>query len=146
MSKTKKVLLMCTAYVLVAALAIGGTIAYLTSEDSDVNIMTLGNVSIAQHEYERVVDANGDYEKITVTKNDGTTVESYKIQEFTQAKPLYPATGTITGWDSTSVRWEQLADYTKARGGQAPFAGLNNVQDKFVVVENTGKPMRMFAL
>ena len=139
MSKIKKVLLMCTAYVLVAALAIGGTIAYLQDSDSDVNVMTLGNVSIAQHEYERVVDANGDYEKITVTKNDGTTVESYKIQEFTQAKPLYPATGTITGWDSTSVRWEQLADYTKARGGQAPFAGLNNVQDKFVVVENTGK-------
>lgn len=42
MSKMKKVLLMCTAYALVAALATGGTIAYLTSEDSDVNVMTLG--------------------------------------------------------------------------------------------------------
>lgn len=41
MPKLKKVLLMCTAYVLVAALAIGGTIAYLTSTDSDVNVMTL---------------------------------------------------------------------------------------------------------
>ena len=52
MSKMKKVLLMCTAYVLVAALAIGGTIAYLQDSDSDVNVMTLGNVSIDQHEYQ----------------------------------------------------------------------------------------------
>ena len=46
MSKLKKVLLMCTAYALVAVLAIGGTLAYLTSEDSDVNVMTMGNVKI----------------------------------------------------------------------------------------------------
>lgn len=71
MSKMKKVLLMCTAYVLVAALAIGGTIAYLTSEDSDVNVMTLGNVTIEQHEQQLA--------------DDGVTLEP-----FEQAKDLYP--------------------------------------------------------
>lgn len=137
--KIKNVLLMGLSLVLVAVIAIGGTVAYLTDTDSDVNVMTLGNVKIAQHEYERVVDENGNYEKTTVTTRSGSTVDSYKVQEFTQAKPLLPATGEITGWDDTSVRWEQLTDSLIAVGGQRPLAGLNNVQDKFVLVENTGK-------
>ena len=131
MSKMKKVLLMCTAYVLVAALAIGGTVAYLTSEDSDVNVMTLGNVSIAQHEYERVVDANGNYTTIDV---DG--VNSYKLKEFTQGKPLLPAVGNPNGgYDSTEVRLAQLGH--NSRGGMSVLP-IANIQDKFVVVENDG--------
>ena len=76
MSRMKKVLLMCTAYVLVAALAIGGTVAYLQDDDSDVNVMTLGNVSIEQHEYERVVNADGTFATDTI---DGVT--SYVLKE-----------------------------------------------------------------
>ena len=133
MSKLKKVLLMCTAYVLVAALAIGGTIAYLTSEDSDVNVMTLGNVKIAQHEYERAVDANGAYKTETI---DNQT--SYVLQPFTQGKPLYPIVGDpstgAAGWDNTVVRMTQVDSY----GSMQVFAG-KNAQDKFVTVENTGK-------
>lgn len=132
MSKLKKVLLMCTAYVLVAALAIGGTIAYLQSEDSDVNVMTLSNVSIAQHEYERAVDADGNYTTIDV---DGTT--SYELKDFTQGKPLYPMVGDPNdGYDSTEVRLGQLGH--NSRGGMSVLPDAN-VQDKFVVVENTGK-------
>ena len=70
MSKLKKVLLMCTAYVLIAALAIGGTIAYLQDDDSDVNVMTLGNVSIEQHEYERATNTDGSFETKEI---DGVT-------------------------------------------------------------------------
>ena len=33
-----------------AALSVGLTTAYLTDKDEDVNVMTLGNVDIAQHE------------------------------------------------------------------------------------------------
>lgn len=133
MSKLKKVLLMCTAYVLVAALAIGGTIAYLQDSDSDVNVMTLGNVSIAQHEYERVVNADGTYATDTI---DGMT--SYVLKDFTQGKPLLPATdpsnhGAGT-WDSTTVRMSQVDSY----GGMQVFVNPN-AQDKFVTVENTGK-------
>lgn len=58
--KFKNVLLTGLSFVLVAAVAIGGTLAYLTSTDSDVNVMTLGNVQIEQFEMERVFDENGN--------------------------------------------------------------------------------------
>ena len=80
--KLKKFLLGAVSMVLVAALAIGGTVAYLQDEDSAVNVMTLGNVYIEQIEQER--DANGD------------------LVDFTQAKPAYPAVGPIE-WAATGV-------------------------------------------
>ncbi len=134
MSKLKKVLLMCTAYVLVAALAIGGTLAYLTSTDDDVNVMTLGNVSIKQHEYERVVNADGTFATDTIDN-----VTSYVLKDFTQAKPLLPSaidTTTWEGWDwdSTVVRMTQVDSY----GYMQVFKAASNAQDKFVTVENTG--------
>lgn len=111
MSKMKKVLLMCTAYVLVAALAIGGTVAYLQSEDSDVNVMTLGNVSIEQVEQER--DENGD------------------LVDFTQEKPLYPATGEIA-WNDNKIN---INGHDYSMFGEK----LKNAQDKIVTVKNTGR-------
>lgn len=80
MSKLKKVLLMCTAYVLVAVLAVGGTFAYLTSKDSDINVMTMGNVKIEQ--IEQQYDENGN------------------LVDFEQDKPLYPYVGEL-GWKNT---------------------------------------------
>ena len=132
MKKFKKFLLSVLSLALVAVLSIGGTLAYLKSEDSDVNVMTMGNVKIAQHEYERVINDNGEYEMVTSTKYG----EGYKLQEFTQDKPLYPATGSVTGW-GTAMYFDQLSD--KASGGQKVLDGLENVVDKVVLVENTGK-------
>ena len=138
MSKLKKVLLMCTAYVLVAALAIGGTIAYLQDSDSDVNVMTLGNVKIEQHEYEREVDVDGNYATKTIDN-----VTSYVLKDFTQGKPLLPIVGdpnepgsspAYAGYDDTIVRMTQVDSY----GSMQVFAG-KNAQDKFVTVENTGE-------
>ena len=79
--KLKNILLSGLSLVLVAALAIGGTVAYLQDDDSDVNVMTLGNVSIEQIEQE--------YN------------EAGKLVDFTQAKPLMPYVGTL-GWKSTN--------------------------------------------
>lgn len=134
MSKMKKVLLMCTAYVLVAALAIGGTIAYLQDDDSDVNVMTLGNVSIEQHEYERVVE-NGAYK----VENG-----SYVLKDFSQAKPLLPCTELDANgnpynhgagnWDTITVDMSQVG----SQGLQKVFTS-KNAQDKIVTVKNTGK-------
>ncbi len=129
--KLKNILLTGFSFVVVAAVAIGGTLAYLTSTDEAINVMTLGNVTIVQHEYERIQNADGTYEMFTSPKYG----EGYKLQEFTEAKPLYPATGSITGW-GTKVPFDQIEG---ASGAQSVFAGLNNVQDKFVLVENTGK-------
>ena len=132
MAKFKKALLISVASVLVAAMAIGGTLAYLTDNDSDVNVMTLGNVSIAQHEYERVVDANGDYVV-------DSSVGGYKLQPFTQDKPLYPATIPTNSaewtYGSTNAMFEQVG----ANGGGMNVFVEPNAVDKFVFVENTGK-------
>lgn len=107
----KKVLLSILAVVSVVALAITGTVAYLQSEDEDVNVMTLGNVKIEQVEYER--DENGN------------------LVDFTQAKPAYPAVGTIAwadeGVEVNGVEYKVFSE------------DLKNVVDKIVTVNNTGK-------
>ena len=92
MSKLKKVLLMCTAYVLIATVAIGGTLAYLTSKDSDVNVMVVGNVKIEQIEQQ--------------WNEDSTALE-----EFAQDKPLYPYVGGL-GWGNTSYKDGAFRQFT----------------------------------
>ena len=144
MKKFKQVLLSILSLVLVAVLSIGGTIAYLTSEDSDVNVMTMGNVKIEQLEYERVVDENGNWVPTGETDKYGFTPD--KLQEFTQSKPLYPAVFT-----DGNIKWD---DRDTANGkdhqqswGQVGASGslqlfddsVKNVQDKMVFVKNTGK-------
>ncbi len=136
--KMKKALLYGLSFVLVAAVAIGGTMAYLTSQDEDVNVMTMGNVKIEQHEYQRVVNADGTYATETI---DNQT--SYVLEKFVQAKPLLPIVGdpsqsggsaAYAGYDTIPVRMSQVGSY----GGMDVFAG-KNAQDKFVTLENTGK-------
>ena len=107
MKNCKKIILMCLAMVLVASLAIMGTVAYLTSDDSKTNVMTVGSVEIKQIEQE--YNADGE------------------LVDFTQAKPLMPYVGTL-GWKNT----------TEADGAYRSFT-MNNVVDKYVSVENTGK-------
>ena len=139
MKTFKKIVAFTLATVMIAAVSVGATVAYLQDTDSDVNVMTLGNVKIEQHEYERVVDADGKYTTIDV---NGTT--SYKLKDFTQAKPLYPATEVDANgkpynfgagnYDSTRVKMS-LVD---SHGSMDVFVNKNAV-DKFVTVENTGK-------
>ena len=136
----KKILMMVLSLVLVAALSIGGTVAYLQDTDEDVNVMTLGSVKIAQHEYQREIDANGNYVTDTI---DGVT--SYKLEAFEQGKALLPATELNTdgtpnnygagGYGSTNVMFKQVG----ANGGGMQVFTSKNAQDKFVFVENTGK-------
>lgn len=135
-------LLMVASLILALAVSLGGTLAYLTDTDADVNTMVLGNVKIAQHEYERQVDKDGDYKKGTVVHTDGEDKESYLLQTFTQNKPLLPIVGdpskpgndaSYDGYDATYVYMSQVDSY----GSMEVFAGKNAV-DKFVTVENTG--------
>lgn len=132
--KLKNILLSGLSLVLVAALAIGGTVAYLQDDDSDVNVMTLGNVKIEQNEYERVVE-NGAYK----VENG-----SYVLKDFSQAKPLLPCTELDANgnpynhgagnWDTTKVDMSQVG----SQGLQQVFTS-KNAQDKIVTVKNTGK-------
>ena len=137
----KKIIAMILVIALTAAISVGATMAYLTDTDEDVNVMTLGNVKIEQHEYERVVDANGDpvlgTEGVDFDANYGIS-QSYKLQPFTQAKPAYPAVYTkgTTAWDEFQQLWNQIG----APGSNDLFDdSMKNVIDKFVFVENTGK-------
>ena len=148
MAKLKNVLLMGLSFVLVAALAIGGTVAYLSDTDSDVNVMTLGNVSIAQHELERA----------DMTEQSQT--EAAALQNFTQGQALYPAVLNMDGKSAKDTQawapggasgaledhYVNYGDFVTADVVEGATAwngvwgtSLNNVMDKFVFVENTGK-------
>ena len=141
MSKLKKVLLMCTAYVLVAALAVGGTLAYLQAEDGDVNVMTLGNVKIEQHEYQRaegVAHNAGESGK-------GNGVQKGALVPFVQGQKLNPAVpknNTSTDYSAEATDLFFWGDYVysgTAGNGLWNDSKLSNVMDKMVFVENTGK-------
>ena len=73
----KKLTLVVTCIVLVAAMVIGGTLAYFTDTDDAKNTFTVGNVKIDLIEEER--DGNGGK------------------QNFTQDKKLYPIVGSAQG-------------------------------------------------
>lgn len=68
----KKKLMTVLALVLVIAMSVAGTVAYLTSADEVVNTFTVGNVAITLDEAE--VDANGN-----VVSNDRVKANSYKL-------------------------------------------------------------------
>ena len=127
--KLKNVLLTGLSFVLVAAVTIRGTFAYLTSTQDDVNVMTLGNEKIEQNEYERVVE-NGAYK----VENG-----SYVLKDFSQAKPLLPSAlvtnGSGWGWDTTLVDMSQVG----SKGTMQVFNAGSNAQDKIVTVKNTGE-------
>ena len=115
----KTTLFMILALVLSMAIGLTGTLAYLTDTDEDVNVMTLGNVDIEQIELERV------------EQSDDNTDDT-NLQNFSQGKPLYPAVGTVD-WADENQMWPT--------GGSSQLFtdDLENVVDKFVFVENTGK-------
>ncbi len=133
----KKIIALLLVIALTAALSVSLTLAYLNDTDEDVNVMTLGNVYIEQHEYQRAVNADGSYKVGEVGEND-----SYLLETFAQGKPLYPIVGDpsspegyeYAGYDTTHVYMSQVDSY----GYMDVFAG-KNAQDKFVTVENTGK-------
>ena len=117
----KKKILTTLSVVLILGLAALGILAYLMDDDSDVNVMTLGNVSIDQIEQER--DTNGNLVDF-----------SSKIDSNVK-KPLFPAV-----FEGTSIPWAPEEKWVKP-GDQAwkVVEDNANVVDKFVTVKNTGK-------
>ncbi len=146
MANFKKTAALVGSYVLVGALAIGGTLAYLTDTERTENVFTAGTVDIEQLEYERVVE-NGEW---VTSEYEGYGYKADLMQEFTQGKTLVPAVFTegTPKWDdrngsqdasgatSQQQPWSQIG----APGSNQLFDNsMKNVQDKFVFVENTGK-------
>ena len=115
---------------------VASSIAYLTDTESDVNVMTVGNVKISQLEYERVVDENGNW----VVEN-GMEV----LQPYTQNQPIMPS---VYKNDQKTMIWDQRDNETYyqtweqigAPGSNQLFdKSVKNVIDKFVFVKNTGR-------
>ncbi len=138
----KKALLTGTSYAAVAAVAIGGTVAYLNDQtETDVNVMTMGNVSIEQHEYQR---ADG------VAYNAGEAgagngVQLGALEKFEQGKmllPAVPAKDAVNPYTAEATDLFFWGDYVysgTAGNGLWNDDKISNVMDKMVFVENTGK-------
>lgn len=73
----KKIISWLLVIAVTAVLAAGGTMAYLTDTDEDVNVRTIGNIHIEQVEQERVDPETGGSDA--------------PLQDFHDNKPLYPA-------------------------------------------------------
>lgn len=107
----KRILATILSVMLVATLAISGTVAYLTDDESEVNVMTVGKVDIELIEHERVPD-DEDPRKPEI---DGA------LQPFTDDKNMMPVTGDVSGDDTWGLSKE------------------TNYEDKIVRVTNKGK-------
>ena len=116
----KKFLSLAACLTVIASLAIGGTVAYLTDTDSNVNVMTVGNVKIDQIEQQRAGEG--------------------KLEGFEQGQGLFPTTAKVKKYigldggviDNGSISaYKFLAD---ENGKDIP-----NVVDKIVTVKNTGR-------
>ena len=135
----KKFILSALALVTVAVVSITGTIAFLQDEKSDVNVMTVGNVSIEQHEYQR---------KDGIAYNAGEPgagngIKKGDLVPFVQNQALYPAVptdGTAYTAEATDLFfWGDYVYSGTAGNGLWNDDKLSNVMDKMVFVENTGK-------
>ncbi len=140
---SKRTLLMLVALIASLALVATGTLAYLTDTDSDVNVMTLGNVDIEQIELQRTED---------FIKTDGHTglLEEGDLEPFVDGKPLYPAYpvnnqgSDYTAEPSNLLYWGPYV--TAESDGTTDGAGnglwndekLVGAVDKMVFVQNTG--------
>ena len=104
---------MILSLVLAVALGVGSTLAYLTDEDGDINVMTVGYVTITQNEQERVEIGNPDK----------------GIDQFTQNKPMNPAV----------IKDHSSKEAIDANGWEVKIRDqVKNYVDKIVSVTNTG--------
>lgn len=141
MKKFKKAALTAASYVSVAALAVGGTLAYLTDSSKDVNVMTTGNVKIEQLEYQRAegVEYNAG------EAGAGNGVKLGALEEFEQGKmllPAVPAEGAEKPYTAEPTDLFYWGDYVysgTAANGLWNDDKISNVMDKMVFVKNTGK-------
>lgn len=109
--KKKSILVAAIAVMLVAALVVGGTLAYFTDTDKADNTFTMGNVKIALNEQQRTDNTKAYNE----TNN--------KLVDFEDGKVLLPLAGSA-----------QVAEHDSL----GLPVGLKNYHDKIITVKNTG--------
>ena len=106
----KKILAIVLCVAMLAIAIVGGTMAYFTDTDADVNVMALGNVRIVQNETDR---------------NGNAYVDGQKLLPCVKGEGYLSKDGTMTDTDGKTT----LAIWDKS---------INNEIDKFVSVTNGG--------
>ena len=132
--KLKNIVLGIAAIIMIAAIAIGITVAYLTDTAAVSNKMTIGPVDIELREYERV------------SVDTPNASEEAQVQKFNDNKPLLPAV-LAKGFDyaekEAKVKWDADKDGNPIKSDYTSTiwesADVNNEVDKMVFVENVGK-------
>ena len=119
----KKILTLCLVVALAATAVIGGTLAYFTDTDADVNVMTTGNLKIVQNETERDGSEYVDGQTLLPAVYFDENGKTYNPTTGWEG-PKGGVDGTCTGPDG-----EQTSIYDKS---------LNNEIDKIVSVTNGG--------
>ena len=122
----KKILSICLVIALAATAVVGGTLAYFTDADKDVNVMTAGNVKIVQNE----------------TTRDGSA--------YVDNLPLLPAVYFDENGEPYNPTYTWEGPKSAPNGGEGTFTGpdgndmtmytdsLNNEIDKVISVTNKG--------
>ncbi|MBO5783793.1 MAG: hypothetical protein J6R33_02375 [Clostridia bacterium] len=112
----KKVWIMAVSAVLVLALAITGTIAYLTDRDSKTNVFTFGNVDIQLEETftdNAVLTPGVNIEKKPVIKNIGKN-DAWVWLTFSIPSALDNLVqGTEVGSDANIIHWNPMGATTE---------------------------------
>lgn len=135
----KKLLLGMSAIAVVAAASIGTTMAVLSNQTLVAeNTMTVGNVKIAQNEYERVDKTKhytnyaktGDLREFTQNQVILPTVSKNNLSSDYTAEPNMP---NLYCWGDYVTKTENVG----CNGLWNP-AKVENVVDKIVMVSNTG--------
>ena len=115
--KRKSIVLIATAVMLMAAMVVGGTLAYFTDTDSAENVMTTGKVDIKQLEEKRFFDDNGNF---------------WTLGDFEDNVSLMPMVDARKDGEATVVADEKL-------GWNVFHPNMKNVFDKFVRVTNVAE-------
>lgn len=119
----KKVLSLCMVGALAGTAVVGGTLAYFTDTDGDVNVMTTGRVEIVQNEEQRPLDENGN-----PTSGD--------LVAFEEDKLMVPA--VIDGTLAYDGEVEFEKDENTKQTHKIWDESINNEVDKIVTVSNRG--------
>ena len=119
--KNRKLLLI-VSIVLALTMSLGGTLAYLTDSDADVNTMVLGNVKITQNEQQRVEIGNA----------------AAGLESFEDGQMMLPAVYDLKDADGKSL--DPAREVVEVNGYKITYGGgmrtFPNYMDKIVTVTN----------
>lgn len=126
----RKILMLAVSVCMIAILAVGGTLAYFTSEDEATNVFTMGNVEIDLiEEYEQNSDLVPGLKinKDVSVKNTGSRPAYVRVHmafpaEMDDGNPSYNASKNFLHWNFDSDayaegKWSFLPAYTENGSG-----------------------------